>query len=74
MCLKTVIISTFELFLCFYGIHSMWHPENSKNSHVIYPSGKPIELHLLRCQGFAVDYYSFTLDALNLQHSRLLQH
>ena len=31
-------------------------------------------LHLLCCQGFAVGYYSFTLDALDLQHPRLLQH
>ena len=26
-----------------------------------------------QCQGFAVDYYSFTLDALDLRHPRLLQ-
>ncbi len=25
------------------------------------------------CQGFAVAYYSFTLDAVDLQHPRLLQ-
>jgi len=29
--------------------------------------------HLLRCQGFGVNYYSLTLDALHLQHPRLLQ-
>jgi hypothetical protein len=29
--------------------------------------------HLLCCQGFAVINYSFTLDALDLQHPRLLQ-
>ena len=28
--------------------------------------------HLLCCQGLAVVYYSFTLDALDLQHPRLL--
>jgi hypothetical protein len=27
--------------------------------------------HLLRCQGFAVAYYSFTLDALDLEHPQL---
>ncbi len=27
--------------------------------------------HLLRYQGFAVDYYGFTLDALKLEHPRL---
>jgi hypothetical protein len=34
-----------------------------KSSHFIYPSGKPRIPHLLRCRGFAVKYYSFTLDA-----------
>ncbi len=29
---------------------------------------KPMILHLLRYQGFAVDNYDFTLDALNLEH------
>jgi hypothetical protein len=27
--------------------------------------------HLQRCQGFAVAYYSFTLDALHLAYPRL---
>jgi len=27
--------------------------------------------HLLRYQGIAVDYYSFTLDVLKLEHSQL---
>jgi len=40
---------------------------------VVYPSGKPMMPHLLRCQGFGVDYYSLNLDALDLQHPRLLQ-
>jgi len=35
--------------------------------------GKPMIPHLLRCQGFGVNYYSLTLDALHLQHPRLLQ-
>ncbi len=47
--------------------------KTTKNSHVIYPKGKSRMPHLLRCQGFAVKYYSFTLDALVLQHPRLLQ-
>jgi hypothetical protein len=33
--------------------------------------GKPMISHLHRYQGFAVDDYGFTLDALNLGHSRL---
>jgi hypothetical protein len=44
-----------------------------KNCHVFYPSGKPRILHLLCCQGFAVAYYSFTLDAVDLHYPRLLQ-
>jgi hypothetical protein len=35
--------------------------------------GKPIIQHLLRCQGIGVNDYSLTLDALHLQHPRLLQ-
>ena len=44
-----------------------------KNCHVIYPPGKPRILHLLCCQGLAVGYYGFALDAADLQHPRLLQ-
>ena len=44
-----------------------------KNSNVVYPSGKPMIQHLLRCQGIGVNDYSLTLDALHLQHLRLLQ-
>ena len=47
--------------------------KTAKNSHVIYPMGKPRIPHLLCCQGFAVKYYSFTLDAADLWHPRLLQ-
>jgi hypothetical protein len=47
--------------------------KTTKNSHVIYPMGKPRMPNLVRCQGFAVEDYSFTLDALDLQHLRLLQ-
>jgi hypothetical protein len=32
--------------------------------HVFYPPGNPMIPHLLRCQGFAVAYYSFTLGRL----------
>jgi hypothetical protein len=35
---------------------------------------KPMIQHLLRCQGIGVNDYSLTLDALHLQHPRLLQH
>ena len=44
-----------------------------KNCHVIYPTGKPRILRLLCCQGLAVGYYGFALDAADLQHPRLLQ-
>jgi hypothetical protein len=27
--------------------------------HFVYPPGKPMIPHLLRCQGLAVDYYGF---------------
>ena len=42
-----------------------------KQSHFVYPSGKPIIPHLRRYQGFAVVYYSVTLDALYPGHPRL---
>jgi hypothetical protein len=74
MGLKNAMVSIFRLFLHFCGIHSKWHFEHSEKSHVIYPMGKPMTPHLLRYQGFAVAYYSFTLDALDLRHPRLLQH
>ena len=62
--------------------HSRLHPKIIKNLPCCLPFGKPIALHLpaihgifdLRCQRFAVGYYNFTLDALDLQHPRLLQH
>jgi len=34
------------------------------NHHIVYPSGKPRMLYLLRCQGLAVKCYSFTLGRL----------
>ena len=43
----------------------MSHPPAVKqNRPVVYPAGKPRILHLLRCQGIAVAYYSFTLGRL----------
>jgi hypothetical protein len=47
--------------------------KTKKNCHVVYPSGKPMIPHLLRCQEIGVDYYSLTFDALHLRHPRLLQ-
>jgi hypothetical protein len=32
--------------------------------HFVYPAGKPMLPHLLRCQGLAVDDYSFALGRL----------
>ena len=37
----------------------------------VYPAGKPMIPHLLCCQGFGVDDYSQTLDALHLRHPQL---
>ena len=42
-----------------------------KKPHFVYLSGKPRIPHLLRYQGFAVDDYGFTLDALNRGHPQL---
>jgi hypothetical protein len=36
----------------------------TKPFHFVYPSGKPMSPHLLRCQGLAVDDYSFALGRL----------
>jgi hypothetical protein len=36
----------------------------SKKIVLLYPMGKPMLLHLLRCQGIAVADYSFTLGRL----------
>jgi hypothetical protein len=35
-----------------------------KKSHLVYLSGKPMILLLLRCRGLAVAYYSFALGRL----------
>jgi len=42
-----------------------------KKPHFVYLSGKPMTLHILRYQGFAVDDYCFILDASDLGHPRL---
>jgi hypothetical protein len=47
--------------------------KNMKIRHLIYLAGKPRIQHLLCCQGFAVNQYSFTLSASDLQHPQLLQ-
>jgi predicted DNA-binding protein (MmcQ/YjbR family) len=39
------------------------------NLHFVYPPGKPMIPHLLRCQGFAVAYYGFTLGRLGSKAS-----
>jgi hypothetical protein len=61
-------------------MNSRWHPEISEKQPCYLPYGeatpeadKPMAPHLQRCQGLAVNYYSYTLDALDLQHPRLLQ-
>jgi len=54
-------------------MNSRWHPEINEKQPWYLPMGKPMAPHLQRCQGLAVNYYSCTLDALDLQHPRLLQ-
>jgi hypothetical protein len=39
--------------------------------HFVYPSGKPMTLHFLCCQGFGIAYYCLTLDALDLGRPQL---
>jgi hypothetical protein len=39
--------------------------------HFGYPSGKPMMRHRRCCQGFAVNDYGFTLDALALAYPQL---
>ncbi len=56
------------------NIHCKLHPKIMVIRPVVYPLGKPMAPQLLRCKGFAVKYYSFTLYASDLQHPRLLQH
>ncbi len=84
MGLKPIIIDLFHLSNLHFGIHRKWYHETSEKLPFYLPfrlrfqlrpnrSGKPRIPHLLRCQGFAVKYYSFTLGALDLGHPRLLQ-
>jgi len=63
MDLKIIITSHSTFYNYSTEMNSRWHPEISESGHVIYPTGKPMAPHLLRCQGFAVNYYSCTLDA-----------
>ena len=80
-CIKTMARGANSLLCLIY--FGFWKPlqeftlgaiqEAAKTSHVIYPTGKPRIPHLRRCQGLAVEYYSFTLAALDLRHPRLLQ-
>jgi hypothetical protein len=64
MGVKTIIIDFFSLFNCTAGRHSKWDPERSEMQpfYLPFPQGGMIP-HLLCCPGFAVKYYSFTLDA-----------
>jgi len=73
MGLKVIITSHSTFFNCSAGMNSRWHPEINEKQPWYLPMGKPMAPHLQRCQGLAVNYYSCTLDALDLQHPRLLQ-
>jgi len=73
MGLQPVIIGLFSFLNCMLEFTLSGILKTMQNSHVIYPRGKPRTPHLLRCQGLAVKYYSFTLDVLDLRHPRLLQ-
>jgi len=44
-------------------------PRDYKRLPCFLPFGKAGELQILRCQGIAVSYYSFSLDALTLKLS-----
>jgi len=47
------------------GNSSVAETSAKKNDfHFVYPLGKPMLPHLLRCQGIAVENYSFTLGRL----------
>ena len=47
--------------------------KNINIRHLIYLTGKAGIPHLLRCQGLAVNQYSYTLGASDLRHPRLLK-
>jgi hypothetical protein len=42
--------------------------------HFVYPAGKPMPSHLLRCQGLAVEDYSFALGRLEAGVSSTFAH
>jgi hypothetical protein len=73
MGLKAIITSYSTYFSCLLELIPDGILKSVKSSHVIYPTGKLMAPHLQRCKGFAVNYYSCTFDALDLQHPRLLQ-
>ncbi len=73
MGLKLIITNYYTSLNCSVGMNSRWHLKSVKSSPVIYPTRKPMAPHLQRCQGFAVNYYSCALDALDLQPTRPVQ-
>ena len=70
VCIRN-LVSTYrfnkKLFRVIYGKHHFF-------TIFFYPSGKPVALHLLRYQVFDVKSYYSTLDALELEYYKLLQH
>ena len=54
-------------------LHHKWVPPLHLFFRNSYPPGKAWRSHLLRSQGFAVEYYSGNLGALKLEPSRFLQ-
>jgi len=69
MGLKVINTSHSPFFNCSAGMNYRWHPEISEKKPCCLPFGKAGELQILCCQGFAVNDYSFTLDALTLKPS-----
>jgi len=55
------LLSDIQAF-CNYGIKEILIVKEPL--HFVYPSGKPMIPHLLRCQGLAVVYYDFALGRL----------
>jgi hypothetical protein len=54
----------FRQSLRFHQILHPWPANTNKKRPIVHPAGKPMILHLLCCQWFAVSYYSFTLGRL----------
>ena len=53
----------------FSGMHKRWNQRMVSNFPCCFPYGKAGGLQILRCQVFAVDDYSCTLDVLALEPS-----